>query len=725
VGNLESDRDEAPTASSSDFAQVMALWRERQEARAETALASLLRQDPDHIDGLRFLAELKTQRGDTAQAVRTLRRLVQLRPLDAALQRQLGGALLQSRAYVDAIAAFRRAIALEPANGRGHNNLGLALLRAGDPAAALGALTQAVAVDPQNALAHFNRGLAQEACTHQPAARKSFERALELEPHLAQARLRLSTLLERTDPAAARRERWRAQESAAINLMTAGQHSKARTLLAQLLDAGATLPYLEGLKFHCELWDCDWSQYEARHAALDAKVREGLPVDLPFAHFVHSDSAEAQRRCAEIFVADRYPPRSVAATEGGGENERITVAYLSPDFHQHATAYLVAGLFEAHDRRRFRIIAASYGADDDSPMRARLIHAVEEFVDLKGRTDAEFVAALRARGVQIAVDLKGHTGGARTEVLAQRVAPVQVNFLGYPGTLGAPYMDYIVADRDIIPREDRRYYREHVVELPACYQPNDDRRPRPLQGPGREASGLPMQGLVFCCFNHIYKIAPTVFDLWMRLLVAVDGSVLWLLQGSEMARCNLRARAADQGVAPERVVFAPHLEQERHLARYRHVDLFLDTWPCNAHTTASDALWMGVPLVTLTGRSFPSRVATSLLRSLGLQQLCASSPEEYLRLALRIAQEPRERANLRAQLEAARVGSGLFDPQLYCRRLEGAYLEIWNRHRRGEPPASIVVREACPMPSQRTDVTSGRYAGQHPGGVLTGSRSRK
>ncbi|HUO20767.1 MAG TPA: tetratricopeptide repeat protein [Steroidobacteraceae bacterium] len=678
----------------SDFGQVMTFWREGHRAPAEAALAELLDQDPDHLDGLRFLAELCNSQGRAAEELRALRRLAQLCPQDASVRRQLGAALLATRAYPEAIAALRAAIALDGANGRAHNNLGLALLRAGDAAAALSALSAAIAVDPHNAHAHLNRGLAQELGGAAAAAEESYRRALALEPHLVQAHLRLAALLEQSDPAAARLARWHAEESVAIGLMTAGRHAEARALLNRLLYARARLPYLEGLRFHCELWECDWSEYGARRASLEAQVQEGLPVERPFSYFVYSDSAAGQRRCAEAFVAERHPPRTPApAIATPAASEPLTIAYLSPDFHRHATAYLIAGLLEAHDRERFRVIAASYGPDDPSPLRARLERSVDEFIDLRGSSDEEFVQVLRSRGVHIAVDLKGHAGGARTGVLASRAAPVQVNFLGYPGTLGAPYVDYIVADRQIIPEPDRCFYREQVVELPGCYQPNDRQRPHPAAGPGRQACGLPDEALVFCSFNHVYKIAPMMFETWLRLLRAVEGSVLWLLMGSHQARRNLRARAVAAGLAPERLVFAPHLELEPHLARYHHADLCLDTWPCNGHTTTSDALWMGVPVVTLTGRSFPSRVAGSLLHSLGLDELCTASAGDYEALALRLARSAPERARLRSRLGTAHATAELFDPQRYCRRLERAYLEMWSRHARGAPPAPIVVSD--------------------------------
>lgn len=678
----------------SGFAQVLTLWREGRRAQAAAALGSLLAREPDHLEGLRFLAELRNSEGRLAEEVQALRRLSALCPTDAGVHRQLGLALLQSGASAEATAVLRHAVKLDPANARAHNNLGLAMLRSGEVTGSLQAFGAAIALDPTYALAHFNRGLAKEAGDDRSGAQASYREALVCEPHLAQARLRLAELLEPSDAAAARLERWRAGESTALNLMMTGRHTEARAVLTRLLEDGAELSGLEGLRFHCELWDCDWAQYDARRAALESGVQRGLAVDLPFNHFVYSDAPGSQRKCAEVFVAHRFPPRPGApprpAVTGDG---RLTIAYLSSDLHRHATAYLMAGLLEAHDRTRFRIIAASFGPDDRSDMRARLGRAVDEFIDLRTCSDQATSEALRARGVHLAIDLKGHTGGARTGVLARRVAPVQVNFLGYPGTMGAPYIDYLIADRVVIPPSHRQFYGEQIVELPGCYQPNDPRRPRPATGPTRAAAGLPEAQIVFCCFNHTYKISPQVFAVWLRFLRAVPDSVLWLLQGSPAARDNLRTRAAHAGVSPERIVFAPHLELEAHLARYHCADLFLDTWPCNAHTTASDALWMGVPVVTLTGTSFPSRVAASLLASLQVDELSTSSLEAYETLALRLARDASERIRLRERLETAARTAELFDARTHCRRLERAYLEMWSRHERGLPPAAIVIDE--------------------------------
>jgi protein O-GlcNAc transferase len=666
------------------------LWSRGDRLQAEGVIAALLRDAPEDPEVLRSLAEILAGSGRARQSIPLWRRLARLRPVDAGVLRQLAQALLAEGATVEAISVLRDAIALEPANARAYNNLGLAQLRGGDAASAVSSLERAVAVDPKYALGFMNLGLAQLQLGRDQDARASFERAVRWDPHLSQARAHLSDLLRTSDAAAARRERDRSLESHAINLMTVRRHDDAIAIWTQLIDSGAEIPYLEGTRFHSRLHACDWSHYEATANRLHTDVVAGKQVDLPFSFFVHSDSAAAQLECARTFIADRHPPaadRPAAATPRS--TPRIKLAYVSFDFHEHATAYLIAGLLECHDRKRFEVTALSYGQDDRSGTRARLEHAVERFVDVSTLTDREVADWLQAHGVQIAVDLKGLTGGARTGIFAQRAAPLQINFLGYPGTMGAEYIDYIVADRHVIPGEDEIHYAEKVVCLPRCYQSNDSKRPLPARERRRGEYGLPESGFVFCCFNNLYKITPAIFSAWMELLRNVESSVLWLLDGTATAQQNLREQAAQQGVAPGRLVFAPHMALAPHLARYRHADLFLDTFPCNAHTTASDALWMGVPVLTLTGTTFAARVATSLLNSVGLPQLCTASLADYAALAQRLAENRAELAALKSHLEHGRASFALFDTERYCRDLEAAYEELWARHARGEPPRAL------------------------------------
>jgi predicted O-linked N-acetylglucosamine transferase (SPINDLY family) len=366
---------------------------------------------------------------------------------------------------------------------------------------------------------------------------------------------------------------------------------------------------------------------------------------------------------------------------------KLSVGYLSADFHEHATAYLTAELFELHDRSRFRVVGYSYGHDDGSPMRARLKRGFDGFVDLAARSYAEAAAAIHGDGIHILVDLKGYTLRARTGIMALRPAPVQVSYLGYPGTMGAQFIDYLVADRFVVPPALADCYSEKLVLMPDSYQVNDRERAM-ADTPTRRELGLPEDAFVFCCFNQAYKILPEVFSSWMRLLQAAPQSVLWLLDSNEWATQNLQREARDQGVETGRLIFAPILSLDRHLARLRAADLFLDTFPCNAHTTASDALWAGLPVLTCAGETFASRVAGSLLTAAGLPELITRSMAEYEALALRLAGNPGELTTLREKLSRNRSAAPLFDTPRFTRHLEAAYQRMWeNSVVHGEPRA--------------------------------------
>jgi predicted O-linked N-acetylglucosamine transferase (SPINDLY family) len=373
------------------------------------------------------------------------------------------------------------------------------------------------------------------------------------------------------------------------------------------------------------------------------------------------------------------------------QHDRIRLAYLSADFHEHATAYLMAELFEAHDRARFETTAISFGPDSNDGMRARLSAAFGRFIDVRNRGDREVAALLRKLEIDIAVDLKGFTAGARAGILSHRAAPVQVNYLGYPGTMGADFIDYILADRFVIPEEHYACYTEKVVYLPDTYQVNDSKRVIAERTPTRAEVELPDTDFVFCCFNNNYKITPEIFDCWMRLLNEVQGSVLWLLADNATASRNLRREAEARGVAPERLVFAPRVKLEDHLARQRLADLFLDTLPFTAHTTGSDALWAGLPLLTCHGTTFPGRVAASLLNAVGLRELIAYSLEEYEALALKLATSPAMLNDIRARLAQNRHTHSLFNTDRFRRHIEAAYTTMWERYQRGEPPESFAV----------------------------------
>lgn len=379
----------------------------------------------------------------------------------------------------------------------------------------------------------------------------------------------------------------------------------------------------------------------------------------------------------------REPPR---------RPEKIRLAYMSGDFREHPVAQLTAELFELHDRARFEVTGISYGPDDGSELRKRLVNAFDSFHDVTSMNDRDAAGLIHDLRTDILIDLTGYTAGCRPQILAWRPAPVAVNYLGYPGTMAASFIDYVIADKIVLPFDQQPFYTEKIVHLPDSFQPQDSQRKIAAETPTRTAAGLPESGIVFCCFNKPYKITAPVFAIWMRLLKAADASVLWLAGGDETAAANLRAAAKAADIDPARLVFAPKLARVAdHLARHRLADLFLDTLPYNAHTTASDALWSGLPVVTCTGNAFAGRVASSLLAAVGLPDLAAPDLAAYEAVALRLAREPAALAECKRRLERQRLASPLFAADSFLHHLEAAYMRMYSVWRSGKPTKSFAI----------------------------------
>ena len=430
---------------------------------------------------------------------------------------------------------------------------------------------------------------------------------------------------------------------------------------------------------------CDWANYRKD----EAKARTALGKQA-FALLALDSSPAEQLDCARRAAAALAVPKSLMFPRlRPMPSGRIRIGYVSANFRPHAGAFLIAGLIEQHDRQDCEIVGYAASPDDGSQMRARLASSFDRFVDISGTTDRDAARRVHAEGIDILVDLNGFTQRARTAILAYRPAPIQVNYLGYPATTGADFIDYILVDPFVVPVDQQPFFSERLVHLPDCYQCNDDKRPISDHTPSRAECGLPENGFLFCCFNNTYKITPDFFDIWMRLLDAVSGGVLWLMDDNFWEKANLAREAAARGIAPERIVFAPKLPPPDHLARHRLADLFLDTLPYNAHTTASDALWAGLPLVTCAGATFAGRVAGSLLRAIGLPELVTCSLEEYEALALRLSRDGDLLAALRARLARNKWTHPLFDTERFARNIEVAYRRMWERSRAGRPPAAF------------------------------------
>ena len=573
--------------------------------------------------------------------------------------------------YTDAIPCLERLLQLRPDDAESWNNLALCLARLGRHEEALSAYTRALAYDSASPGVLFNLGLTLVALSRHEQAAGFFRQAAALKPDFTDALNNLGNLLILL---------WR--------------HEEAADCFERLLACAPDYPFALGKLFYARQFCCDWRFFDEHVRRLRAGVAAGLPVITPFAYLMASKSARDERMNAAI-SSHRHTVGHDCGIRSGTvavPGQRIRIAYLSADFHDHATAYLMAGLFEHHDRYRFEITAFSYGPDEGC-IRPRLKSSFDRFVDVRALSNEAIAEQIRTLGIDIAVDLKGHTTHARPGILATRPAPVQVNFMGYPGSTALPFMDYIIADATVIPPDEHDAYSEQVIYLPDSYMVNDDRRAIADLHFTRQEMQLPETGFVFCCFNNHGKLTPAMFAIWMRLLGQVPGSVLWLLAGNAVTRSNLQAEARKHGIASERLVFAPVMPSPEHLARQRLGDLFLDTLPVNAHTTACDALWGGMPVLTCTGNTFAGRVATSLLLAAELPELICQDLETYEKRALELALAPEKLAAIRHNWQMRRQTSRLFDTARYSRHLEAAYEEMHRRHIRGLPPEGFQVAQ--------------------------------
>jgi predicted O-linked N-acetylglucosamine transferase (SPINDLY family) len=428
-------------------------------------------------------------------------------------------------------------------------------------------------------------------------------------------------------------------------------------------------------------------------AELAARIEGDAAAALPYHMLSASGSALLQRKAAEIWVRERCPTdSSLPQPPRWAPHERIRVGYFSPDFWQHPVSILAVELFELHDRSRFEITAFGFGPPGEGAMRSRLARAFDRFLEVQGRSDREIALLARELEIDIAVDLCGFTQHCRPGIFAQRAAPLQVNFLGYSGTMGAAYMDYLVADPTLIPEPSRPHYREQILYLPHSVLPHDSQQPIAEAGLTRRQAGLPESGFVFCCFNTVAKITPHTFAGWMRILAQVPGSVLWLSAANPAAQRNLRREAAALSIPAERLIFAARLNSlPAHLARYRLADLFLDTLPYNAHATASDALWAGLPVLTQVGEAYAGRVAASLLTAIDLTDLITSTQALYESLAIELASDPARLTDLRERLARNRLSTPLFDTRRYARYLEAGYTKIHGRQLAHLPAADVYV----------------------------------
>jgi protein O-GlcNAc transferase len=725
-----------PAYAEAHFALGNALKQQGNDEQAIASYQSAIGLKGSYPEACNNAGVVFQKLGRLDEAISAYNNALASRPSYAEARFNLGVVRHEKRDLEAAVAAYREVIEFRSDIPIVHNNLGTVLQDQGCLDEAIAAFDTAIGLNPGFAEAHCNRGIVLQRQGRFDEALAAYGSAIKLRADYADAINRAGIVLGelgRSDEALAVYRRLLesspdhvdALSNSAATLLAKGCPNEALTALQQVLALKPDFPealynlgnvwrelgnseeaisaYQEALRFRpdyadafCQLayhrWRaCDWEDYQASQDKLLDMVRKGGRVP-PFYLLSTRASPADQLICAEQWIKPLVPPSQNRLPRYAAADEaRIRVGYLSGDFHQHATSHLMAGLFERHDRARFEVIAYSYGPDDNSPMRTRLDRAFDRFVDIRDMSHLEAAARIHADKIGILVDLKGYTHNARPQISACRPAPVQVSYLGYPATMGADFIDYIIVDKFVVPESQQPFFSERLVHLPNCYQVNDSRREIATTALSREACGLPADGFVFCSFNNSYKISPAFFDIWMRLLEAVPRSVLWLLESNHLVERNLRLEAEKRGIDPDRLVFAPIVGPADHLARHCHADLFLDTLPCNAHTTASDALWAGVPVLTCAGDIFAGRVAGSLLAAIGLPDLVTASTEDYEKTAVALAGDSQRLAMLRATLQQNRDASSLFDLPAFTCNIETAYVRMWELWRAGRKPAGFAV----------------------------------
>ncbi len=579
-------------------------------------------------------------------------------------------ALAEQRKFDAALSSCERALKILPNYAEAYSNRGAILAKLKRFDAAMASYDRAIAIAPDLVEAYSNRGNAFKELGHLDAALASYDRAIEIKPDFAEAYYNRGNIYHEL----------KKFEAAMANYDEA-------------LALDPNIEYVLGRRLYTKMSICDWSFLDEDIARLSSGIQGGKRIALGFPLLGLTANPSLQRQAAEIWVNHKFPADgSFGPIAKRARSPKIRIGYYSADFRTHAVTQLTAGLFEHHDRTKFELTAFSFGSNKKDDMRNRVSAAFDKFVDVENLSDGDVVKRSRELGIDIAVDLMGFTQDNRAGIFASRAAPIQINYIGYPGTMGADYIDYIIADETVIPERAQSDYSERIIYLPNSFQANDDKLKVSGRLFTRAELGLPETGFVFCCFNNNYKITPDTFDSWMRIIGRAEGSVLWLFVQNQIAAANLRKEAAGRGVDPRRLVFAEAMPMPEHLARHRAADLFLDTLPFNAGATASCALWAGLPVLTLTGDAFASRMGASLLSAIQVPELITHRREDYEALAVELATDWDRLEALKRRLAENRLTAPLFDTKLFATNLEQAYTQIYNQYQADLPPDHIYFR---------------------------------
>jgi predicted O-linked N-acetylglucosamine transferase (SPINDLY family) len=635
---------------------------------AELILKRVLQVDSKNLSALHILGLIKASQSRFKEATDYLAKAAKIDPNDATLQYNLAKALSDSGNNKEALSHHKKAVGLAPNNPEAWLNYGKTASDLCRYYEAIAHYDQALTLKPDYPEGWYNKGATLHELKRYDEAITHYDQALGLKPDYAEA--------------------W---SNKGVTLNKLVRYDEAIAHYDQALGLKLDIDWIFGDLLHTKMKICSWTSLAESLEIISKKVMANEKVITPFPLLALNDDPLLHQQCAKIYAQDRFPLNlALGPLVKRPASQKIRIGYFSADFKNHPVSFLTAELFELHDKNKFEIIAFSFGVDDQSPMRSRLSQAFNQFFDVYEKSDKEIALLARKLEIDIAVDLGGHTQDSRTGIFSYRAAPIQLGYIGYLGTMGAEYFDYLITDETIIPAELQKFYSEKIVCLPS-YQVNDRKRVISDRQFTRQELGLPENGFVFCCFNNNYKILPATFDLWMRILKRVEDSILFLYADNEWSKANLISEARVKGIDGARLVFGERISTQDYLARYRVCDLFLDTFPYNAGTTASDALWTGLPVLTLMGQSFASRVAASLLNAIGLPELITNTQEEYEALAIELATNPQKLVEIKLKLVNNRMTTPLFDTPLFTKNLEAAYIKMHERCLAGLPLECIYV----------------------------------
>jgi protein O-GlcNAc transferase len=681
----------------------MSLHEQGLSDKAISALEKAIEISPEYFSAHNNKAIVYYEKGLHDLALRSADQAIHIKPDAADVYVNKAQILYALGQYEDSIACAEKSISLDRAEPRAYSCLGAALSKLGRNAQALTNYSQAVSLGLRDADTYNNRGITLRRCKRYREALADFDTAIAIAPDYAGAYSNRGNVLRDLnryeealiayDKALALKpdlaEAWLGRGH---SLLEFRRYGDALAAYDKALALNTSSTEVEGLRLFAKMHLCDWNNFDAECAHLVSSISHGIPAAPPLVLLAVPSSSAEQLSCAKLFGAENCPASVDPIWKGEKYNhDRIRIAYLSADFRDHPISYLVAGMFERHDKSRFEIAAISFGPDQPSNIRRRLKGSLEHFIDARSQSDEETAKLIRHLEIDIVVDLMGYTTDSRLNIFAQRPGPIQVSYLGYIGSMGADFIDYVIADKIALPLDQQPFYSEKIVHLPDSFLVNDNKLAISPHIPSRKDAGLPADGFVFCSFNNSYKINAQMFDVWMRLLHQIEGSVLWLFGANPAAVANLRSEGERRGVDSSRLVFAARVDLADHLARHSLADVFLDTVPYNAGATGSAALWSGLPVLTCRGDSFVGRMGASMLNAVGLPELVANNIEAYEALALKLARDSSLLASFKDKLARNRDSYPLFNTERFTRQIEAAYTTMWKRHKQGEPPVSFSI----------------------------------